>query len=151
MKKAFLLFIVAIWICLLGFIGCTDNDPPSEIPEDAVIIEGAEIYRKYAVLPLCDVIEALGFELTHNGDRASFYCNNFEYVISITARTLTKAGDDENYLICPPGNKHFVCELSNGDLMVDDGTVHALFFTFLEYPIEIIIDKTSNRVAIVKK
>ena len=35
--------------------------------------------------------------------------------------------------------------------MVDDGTVHALFFTFLEYPIEIIIDKTSNRVAIVKK
>lgn len=35
--------------------------------------------------------------------------------------------------------------------MVDDGTVHALFFTFLEYPIEIIIDETSNRVAIVKK
>ena len=149
MKKAFLLFIVAI--CLLGFIGCVDKKLPSEIPEGAVIIDSAEIYRKYAVLPLCDVIEALGFELTHNGDSASFYFNNIEYVISITEKTLTKAGDDENYLICPPGNKHFVCELSNGDLMVDDGTVHALFFTFLEYPIEIIIDKTSNRVAIVKK
>ena len=76
MKKAFLLFIVAS--CLLGFIGCADNDPPSEIPEDAVIIDGAEIYRKYAVLPLCDVIEALGFELPHNGDSASFYFNNIE-------------------------------------------------------------------------
>ena len=149
MKKAFLLFIVAI--CLLGFIGCADNDPPSEIPEDAIIIDGAEIYRKYAVLPLCDVIEALGFELTHNGNSASFICNDIEYVILITEKVLTKTGDDENYLICPPGNKHFVCELSNGDLMVDDVTVHALFFTFLEYPIEIIIDKTSNRVAIVKK
>lgn len=149
MKKAFLLFIVAI--CLLGFIGCADNDPPSEIPEDAVIIDGAEIYRKYAVLPLCDVIEALGFELTHNGDSASFYFNNIEYVISITEKTFTKAGDDENYLICPPGSKHFVNEISNGDLMVDDGTVHALFFTFLEYPIEIIIDRANNRVAIVKK
>ena len=149
MKKAFLLFIVAI--CLLGFIGCVDKKLPSEIPEDAVIIDSAEIYRKYAVLPLCDVIEALGFELTHNGDSASFYFNNIEYVISITEKTLTKAGDDENYLICPPGSKHFVCEISNGDLMVDGDTVHALFFTFLEYPIEIIIDKTSNRVAIVKK
>ena len=149
MKKAFLLFIVAI--CLLGFIGCADNDPPSEIPEDAVIIDGAEIYRKYAVLPLCDVIKALGFELTHNGDSTSFYCNNIEYVISITEKTFTKAGDDENYLICPPGTNIFVCELSNGDLMVDDNTVHALFYTFLDYPIEIIIDKTSNRVAIVKK
>lgn len=149
MKKVFFLFLVAI--CLLGFIGCADKNPPSEIPEDAVIIDGAEIYRKYAVLPLCDVIKALGFELTHNGDSTSFYCDNIEYVISITEKTLTKTGDDENYLICPPGNKHFVCELSNGDLMVDDGTVHALFSTFLEYPIEIIIDKTSNRIAIVKK
>ena len=149
MKKAFLLFIVAI--CLLGFIGCVDKKLPSEIPEDAVIIDSAEIYRKYAVLPLCDVIEALGFELTHNGDSASFYFNNIEYVISITEKTLPKAGDDENYLICPPGSKHFVCEISNGDLMVDDGTVHALFFTFLEYPIEIIIDRANNRVAIVKK
>ena len=149
MKKAFLLFIVAI--CLLGFIGCADNDPPSEIPEDAVIIDGSEIYRKYAVLPLCDVIEALGFELTHNGDSASFYFNNIEYVISITEKTFTKAGDDENYLICPPGSKHFVCEISNGDLMVDDDTVHALFYTFLDYTIEIIIDRANNRIAVVKK
>ena len=149
MKKVFFLFLAVI--CLVAIIGCAGKDTPLEIPKDAVIIDGAEIYRKYAVLPLCDVIENLGFELTHNGNSASFICNDIEYVILITEKVLTKTGDDENYLICPPGNKHFVCELSNGDLMVDDGTVHALFFTFLEYPIEIIIDKTSNLVAIVKK
>ncbi len=121
------------------------------MPKNAVIIDGAQIYRNYAVLPLCDVIKALGFEVTENGDNASFYCNNIKYIISITEKTLTKAGDDENYLICPPGSKHFVCELSNGDLMLDDGTVHALFYTFLDYPIEIIIDRTNNRVAVVKK
>ncbi len=149
MKKVFFLFLAVI--CLVAIIGCSDNNAPSEIPEDAVIIDGVEIFRKYAVLPLCDVIEALGFELTHNGNSSSFICNDIEYVISITEKTLTKAGDDENYLICPPGSKHFVCELSNGDLMVDDGTVHALFYTFLDYPIEIIIDRANNRVAVVKK
>jgi hypothetical protein len=149
MKKVFFLFLAVI--CLVAIIGCAGKDTPLEIPKDAIIIDGAEIYRKYAVLPLCDVIEALGFELTHNGDSASFYFNNIEYVISITEKTFTTAGDDENYLICPPGSKHFVCEISNGDLMVDDGTVHALFFTFLEYPIEIIIDRANNRVAVAKK
>ena len=149
MKKTLIIFLAVI--CLVAIIGCAGKDTPLEIPKDAIIIDGAEIYRKYAVLPLCDVIEALGFELTHNGDSASFYFNNIKYVISITEKTLTKARNDDNYLICPPGNKHFVCELSNGDLMVDDDTVHALFFTFLEYPIEIIIDRANNRVAIVKK
>ena len=149
MKKVFFLFLATI--CLVAIIGCVGKDTPLEIPKDAIIIDGAKIYRKYAVLPLCDVIEALGFELTHNGDSASFYFNNIEYVISITEKTFTKAGDDENYLICPPGSKHFVCEISNGDLMVDDDTVHALFYTFLDYPIEIIIDRANNRIAIVKK
>ena len=149
MKKTLIIFLAVI--CLVAIIGCAGKDTPLEIPKDAIIIDGAEIYRKYAVLPLCDVIEALGFELTHNGESASFYFNNIKYVISITEKTLTKARNDDNYLICPPGNKHFVCELSNGDLMVDDDTVHALFFTFLEYPIEIIIDRANNRVAIVKK
>ncbi len=149
MKKPLIIFLAVI--CLVAIIGCAGKDTPLEIPEDAVIIDGAEIYRKYAVLPLCDVIEALGFELTHNGNSASFICNDIEYVILITEKVLTKTGDDENYLICPPGNKHFVCELSNGDLMVDDGTVHALFYTFLDYPIEIIIDRANNRIAVVKK
>ena len=149
MKKTLIIFLAVI--CLVAIIGCTGKDTPLEIPEDAVIIDGAEIYRKYAVLPLCDVIKALGFELTHNGDSTSFYCNNIEYVISITEKTFTKAGDDENYLICPPGTNIFVCELSNGDLMVDDNTVHALFYTFLDYPIEIIIDRANNRVAVAKK
>ena len=129
MKKPLIIFLAVI--CLVAIIGCAGKDTPLEIPKDAIIIDGAKIYRKYAVLPLCDVIEALGFELTHNGDSASFYFNNIEYVISITEKTFTKAGDDENYLICPPGSKHFVCEISNGDLMVDDDTVHALFTLFL--------------------
>ena len=149
MKKPLIIFLAVI--SLVAIIGCAGKDTPLEIPKDAIIIDGAEIYRKYAVLPLCDVIKALGFELTHNGDSASFYFNNIEYVISITEKTFTKAGDDENYLICPPGSKHFVCEISNGDLMVDDDTVHALFYTFLDYPIEIIIDRANNRIAVVKK
>ena len=149
MKQLFILFLATI--CLFGFIGCANKNHSTEIPEEAVFIDGAEIYRKYAVLPLCDVIKALGFELTHNGDSTSFYCNNIEYVRSITEKTFTKAGDDENYLICPPGTNIFVCELSNGDLMVDDNTVHALFYTFLDYPIEIIIDRANNRVAVAKK
>ncbi len=149
MKKSLIIFLAVI--CLIVFVGCACTDTSPEIPEDAVTIDGAEIFRDYAVLPLCDVIKALGFELTRNGDSASFICNDIEYVISITEKTLTKAGDNENYLICPPGNDHFVCEVENSVLMVDDNTVHALFSSFLDYPIEIIIDKNNNRIAIRKK
>ncbi len=149
MKKVFFLFLAVI--CLVAIIGCVGKDTSTEIPEDAVIIDGAEIYRKYAVLPLCDVIEALGFELTWIGDSVSFYCNSTEYNISISEKVLTKAGDDENYLICPPGNKHYVCESSDGELIVDTDTVHALFTSFLDYPIEIIIDNVNGRVAVIPK
>ncbi|MBE6531049.1 MAG: hypothetical protein E7679_03015 [Ruminococcaceae bacterium] len=130
----------------------TTNTSYTEGSTDNVIISSAEIYDNYAVLPLCDTITALGFQLTWTDeDRATFVCSEIEYEISISGKALTKAGDDENYLIISPGSDHFVCEISNRELLVDDNTLECLFDTFLEYPINISIDHSDNRVTIVKQ
>ena len=159
MKKISLLLIIS----MLFFSMCsceldTKNVSLMESPyadtsdfSNVVTIYSAEIYDDYAVLPLCDTITALGFQLTwNNEDLATFVCNDIKYVISISNKTLTKEGDDENYLICAPGNNHFVCEVRSETLMVDDNTVQCLFQTFLDYPIRISIDYNDNVVIIIK-
>lgn len=142
-------------LCVIGCVGCADNDsikPPTEIPDGALILHNVRTYPEYAVLPICDVITSLGIELTWDGlNFARFnYCGS-EYVINLAEKTLTKEGNDENYLICPPGNDHLVCELESGVLMVDDSTVRSLFNSVLDFPIDIIIDHEKNRVGIIKR
>jgi hypothetical protein len=119
---------------------------------DIVIVNNAEIYDDYAVLPLCETLTSLGFNLTWlDNDHATFVCNEVEYKISISEKTLTKSNGDENYLICAPGNAHFVCEVRNGTLMVDDNTVQCLFQAFLDYPVRISIDYDENVIIIEKQ
>ena len=151
MKKSILLFLAAL--CLISMIGCTETDSPQiEIPDDALVMRNAEINDNYAVLPLCNVITGLGFELAWDGaDRATFNCNGVEYVISLSEKSLTEAGDDENFLICPPGNDHYFCEVRDGILLLDDNTVHALFSSFIDYPIDISVNREDNIVIITKK
>lgn len=113
-------------------------------------VYGAQIRDGYAILPLCSTLEALGFELTRDGNGGvSFACNGGEYFISLEEKTLTAKGSDENYLICPPGNTSFVCEAVDGDLMVDENTVEPLFYTFLNYPIQVYI--SGDRVLVIKR
>ena len=159
MKRIFLLLIILILIASMCSCGSNtenissteDSDIDTADPSNIVTIHNAEIYDDYAVLPLCDTITALGFQLTwNNDDLATFICNDIKYVISISNKTLTKEGNDENYLICAPGNNHFVCEVRSETLMVDDNTVQCLFQTFLDYPIRISIDYNDNVVIIIK-
>ena len=142
-------------LCVIGCVGCADNDSvkqPAEIPDGALILHNVRTYPEYAVLPICDVITSLGIELTWDGlNFARFNCGGSEYVINLAEKTLTKEGDDENYLIGPPGGDHFVCELEGGVLMVDDSTVRSLFNSVFNFPIDIIIDHEKNRVGIIKR
>ncbi len=148
-----LMALVLSIVAVIGFASCA-SDPQNEnagTGQDSILISGARVYDTYAALPLCAVITQLGFDLAWSGtDRASFICNGTEYVISISDKTLTKAGSDDNYLICAPGsdNSHFVCEISDGDLLVDDNTVTCLFQTFLHYPIQISIDHRNGTVVV---
>ena len=151
MKKTITLLI--LFILIFNINSCaffekqnsSTETPSTSDPADIVIISNAEIYDNYAVLPLCDTITSLGFNLTWlDNDHATFVCNEIEYKISISERTLTKSSGNENYLICAPGNAHFVCEVKNGTLMVDDNTAQCLFQTFLDYPVRISIDYDEN-------
>ena len=160
MKRIFLLLIILILIASMCSCGSNtenissteDFDIDTADPSNIVTIHNAEIYDDYAVLPLCDTITALGFQLTwNNDDLATFICNDIKYVISISNKTLTKEGDDWNYLMCAPGNDHFVCEVKNEILMVDDNTVTCLFYSFLDYPIRSSIDYNDNVVIIIKQ
>ena len=151
MKKTLSLFMLFILIfsmyscTVLQDENCSSEAPNTADPSDTVMISNAEIYADYAVLPFCDTITALGFHLTwFDNDHATFVCNEIEYQISISEKTLTKVGDDENYLICAPGNQHFVCEVKKGILMVDDLTVKCLFQSCLDYPMRISIDHAEN-------
>ncbi len=104
--------------------------------DGSLTLDGAQIRYQNALLPLCATIEKLGFELMRDDDgNASFICNDTEYLISFENKTLTAKGSDENYLICPPGSTGFVCEELDGELMVDEDTIRALFNTFLNYPV----------------
>ncbi len=159
MKRIFLLLIASIlsfsmYSCELNtenISSTEDSDVDISNPSDIVTIHNAEIYDDYAVLPLCDTITALGFQLTwNNDDLATFVCNDISYVISISNKTITKVGDDDNYLICAPGNNHFVCKVEDGTLKVDDNTVQCLFQTFLKYPIRVSIDQSDKVVTVVK-
>ena len=160
MKRIFSLLIILILIASMCSCGSNtenissteDSDIDTADPSNIVTIHNVEIYDDYAVLPLCDTITALGFQLTwNNDDLATFICNDIKYVISISNKTLTKEGDDENYLICAPGNNHFVCEVKNEILMVDDNTVKCLFQTFLDYPVYFSIDHNNNVVYIIEQ
>ena len=116
-----------------------------------IIVPGAEIFDDYAVLPLCKLLDSMGFDLEWIGnDRATFALYGTSYEIVISEGTLTKAGDEENYLICAPGNNHFVCYESSGDLMVDDNTIQCLFQSFLEYSARVYVDRTNNCVMIIE-
>jgi len=41
-----------------------------------------------------------------------------------------------------------VCDIANGDLVVDSNTLHSLFYTFLNYPIDITIDGKGSCVTV---
>ena len=153
MKKTISLLLLLILVFSMYSCAPAKNDESATAdPADLVIVSNAEIYAKYAVLPLCDTITSLGFQLTWlDNDHATFVCNKTEYKLSISEKTLTKSGDSENYLICAPGNTHFVCEVKNGALMVDDNTVQVLFQSCLDYPIRISIDHKENAVIIEKR
>ncbi len=118
---------------------------------EAIDIPNAITYENYAALPLLDLIEILGLEITYSSeDRATFVCGETEYEILIDDKVLTKVGDNYNYLIPAPGNSNFVCDIIDGELMVDDNTVKCLFNTFLEYPIRLSVDYETNSVVIIK-
>ncbi len=158
MKKTILLLILFILVFSMYSCSPAKNDeatienPNTADSADTVIVNNAEIYADYAVLPLCDTITSLGFNLTWlDNDQATFVCNGIEYKISISKKTLTKLSGNENYLICAPGNGHFVCEVKNGTLMVDDNTIKCLFQTFLDYPIRISTDHNENVIIIEKQ
>ena len=165
--------LLLIALCATTFAGCvaaTDSnndtlfDPStqattiqsisdiSDVNEDKVILDDVSLYDAYAVLPLCDVITGLGFRLIWDDtDHATFSCNEIEYEISLSEKSLTKAGDNVNYLICAPGNKHFVCEVMDGALVVDDNTLVCLFNSFMHYPINVSIDRANNCVVVAKR
>ena len=158
MKKTILLLIT--FVLVFSVYSCSpaeNNETTTDNPNmadaaDIVIVNNAEIYDDYAVLPLCDTIASLGFNLTWlDNDHATFVCNEIEYMISISKKTLTRSVGNENYLICAPGNNHFVCEVKNGTLMVDDNTVQCLFQSFLDYPVRISIDYDENVIIIEKQ
>jgi len=158
MKKAISLLI--LFILVLSMYSCSNvkneetsvNNLNVADHADTVIVNNAEIYDDHAVLPLCDTITSSGFKLTWlDNDHATFVCNEIEYTISISKRTLTKSGGDENYLICAPGNTNFVCEVKNEVLMVDLNTVQCLFNTFLDYPVRVSINNIENKIIIEKK
>lgn len=152
MKKMMIFVLAALLLC--PFVSCKSN-ASDQGTQGALVVGGqtvsthAIIYAGYATLPLCDVISALGFDLSPDGtDRMSFRCNNVKYEICLSEKTLTKEGLDENYLIPAPGGGHYVCDVSDGDLVLDSGTLHSLFRTFLNYPIEITVDEEHDRVIV---
>ena len=158
MKKTVILLILFILVFSIYSCSLENNDedaienPNTADSADTVNSNNTEIYADYAVLPLCDTITSLGFNLIWlDDDHATFVCNGVEYIITISEKTLTKSGGDANYLICAPGNVHFVCEVRNGTLMVDDNTVKCLFQTFLDYPVRISIDHDKNVVIVEKQ
>ncbi len=152
MKKIMFLILAAMLLCT--FVSC-ENNTSDKGKQGALVVEGqtiakhTTIYPEYATLPLCDVISALGFDLSPDGkDRAYFLCNDVKYEICISEKTLTREGSNENYLICAPGSSHYVCDIANGDLVVDSNTLHSLFYTFLNYPIDITIDGKNSCVTV---
>ena len=117
---------------------------------ESLTVDGAQIRDGYAILPLCSTLEALGFELERDGNgNASFTANKTEYLISVENKTLTANGNEENYLICPPGSTSFVCEAVDGELMIDEATFEALFNSFLNYSVQVYI--SGDSVLIIKR
>lgn len=146
--------VALVILCIVLCTSCTTSptQAPTENTADDIILQNAAIYKDYAVLPLCDVITGLGFQLTwDSAEHATFCYNETEYSISIPDKTLTKTGDRSNYLICAPGSEYFVCDVVDGVLMVDDSTVACLFNSFIGYPIQISIDRTENTVTVAKR
>ncbi len=151
MKKTIIFILAAIII--FSFVSCSESDTAGA--EGTLFVEGEKVgditvFSEYAVIPLCDVLSALEFELIwENEDVASFYCNDEKYVLSISERILFREGENDNYLLQAPDGKTFVCEAADGDLILDDNTLLCLFNSFIKYPICIEIE--SNSVIITKK
>lgn len=152
MKKA-TIFVLVTMMCFT--LAACRKDPASDATgegrQGTLVVDGqpvsgsVTVYSEYVTLSLCDVLSALGFEMSWNGtDLATFSCDGVKYEICVSEKTLVREGEDDNYLICAPGNTHYVCEVVEGELTVDDGTLHSLFCTFIDVPIQIFIDRESN-------
>ncbi len=156
MKKAMILALAAAMVfTLIACRNSSSSDATHKGTSGSLVVDGkvtsthVTVYPEYATLPLCDVISALGFELSRDGtDRASFLCNDVKYEICISEKTLTREGSNENHLICAPGNTYYVCCVTDGDLVIDSNTLHSLLRMFLNYPIDITVDGEKNRVTI---
>ncbi len=155
MKKT-IIFIFSL-VILFTFVSCSQSISKGE--KGTLIIDGKSInsnttvYSEYATLSLCDVISALGLELTWNDeDNATFYCNDIRYNISISQKTLFREGDKDNYLLPAPGcNGEYVCDYVDGELIVDNIMLTSLFCSFIKYPIDIDINWRDNSVIIESK
>ena len=155
MKKMIVFIIVAVM--LFTVVACGDNATNGS-SQGVLIVDGqtiksnTTIYPEYATVSLCDVVSALGFELSWNGtDSASFYCNGIKYEICISQKTLIREGEDVNYLLCAPGNAHYICNVVEDVLIVDNNTLYCLFSTFINYPINVTVDHENNSLIITRK
>ncbi len=145
MKKIIIFLLVTMMV--LSFVSCRDN-ATTKGKQGTLIVDGrtvpshTTVYPEYATVSLCDVISALGFELSWDGtDRASFVCNRVTYEICISEKTLVSEGSSNNYLVCAPGHRYYVCNIYEGDLIIDDVTLRTLFQSFIKYPVDVTIEQ----------
>jgi hypothetical protein len=155
MKKLILIILVAMM--MVTAVAC-DNSELNIGKQGRLVVNGetfqshTTVYPEYATVSLCDVVSALGFELSWNGtDNASFICNSIKYEICISQKTLVIEGENNNYLLCAPGNPHYVCDVVEDELIIDDNTLYCLFSTYINYPVDIAVDQENNYVVISSK
>ncbi len=154
MKKMIVLILAAG--VLLTFVSCSISESNGEkgmlIVEGTTITSNTIVYYEYAAVSVCDVLSALGFVLTWDNESVvSFYCNDEKYIISIPEKTLVRDGENCNYLLPAPGSQNYICDVVDGELIVDNNTLLSLFNVFIKYPVYIEFDSENASVIITKK
>ena len=142
--KNYVAFILCI-IMALSFCGCNDEDknlpelpeessstriPESERGEGKLIVNGIEskahfvVYQTYAELPLVGVLEAFGYTVNWISDTEAIISDSSSsYNLNLTDKTLIKEQTTKNILPFY-GNKNYKCEAIEGDIILDDVSMH---------------------------
>ena len=145
--------IVAIGLCIIHR-GREAPDDRYNLEINGVLVRDESVRffqvdgKPCAAIPFVRVLSALGQAVEQRDqDAVCVTLKETAYVLSLSDKTLCKEGDDDNYLLCPPGCSTFYCRREGDELFVDSETVNATLY-LLHAGVRVDVDYDTMRVKI---
>jgi len=153
-SKWFVFILIGTCTVLIGgwflFIRQNMNTSSIKINDKTILCEQADVSRKYATMPLIEVLSACDVKIEWlNQNDALISYEDAAFILSLSQQELIDKNSGNNWLLQPPGSTYYFCEQVGTEIIIDDCTMSNVLHS-LGIRTEISINYRNREVSIKK-